>query len=135
MSDSTRLPNNTDTSAECAAKVNNLAAMNQGHGIVIYGDRTDSRGYTDDTAAQAVAVFHLVRGDYWWFGLKSGSNTLNATTAALSLTDYGNPMGKMTQSGSVFSREYQGATIQLDCSTFTATFSPKQGWEQAHALL
>ena len=130
IDDATRLPNATDTPAQCAAKVAGLQALRDsgraGNTTVLYGDRTDSRGYDDATAAQAVAVFHLVRGDHWYLGLLSTSDTMNATTAALMLTDYGAPAGNMTRTGNVFSRAYAGATVALDCDTFTASFTPAQ---------
>ena len=40
--------------------------------------------------------------------------------------DYGAPAGNMTRAGNVFSRAYAGATVALDCDTFTASFTPAQ---------
>jgi len=129
IDDAAHLPNATDAPATCASKVQGLQALRDagraGNMTVLYGDRTDSKGYDDATAAQAAAVFLLVRGDHWYLGLLSTSNALNATTAALMLTDYGAPLGNMTQAGATFTREYEGATVALDCDTFTASFTPK----------
>jgi hypothetical protein len=72
---------------------------------------------------QAVATFMLVRGERYFFGLDA-SNSYNATTAALLLSDFGAPLGNMTVAGSVASREYTKATVSLDCATFTASFTP-----------
>ena len=53
-------------------------------------------------------------------------DSLNDTVAALMLTDYGAPLGNMSNSSEfVFSREYEHASVALDCATFTATFTPK----------
>jgi hypothetical protein len=125
------LPAAGDSPTACAAKVRALdhRPSSTNGGVVLYGTRTDSAGYDDDTVTQAVATFLLTRGDYWWFGLKSGSNTLNTTTASWSLTDFGNPMGNMTEpTANVFQRVYEGATVQLDCNTFTAKFTTTEGW-------
>ena len=64
-----------------------------------------------------------MRGERFFFGLDA-HNELNATVAALLLSDYGAPLGNMTVAGSVASRAYASATVSLDCATFTATFAP-----------
>ena len=76
-------------------------------------------------AAQTIAAFLLTRGAYWFLGV-NWVDQLNLTVAALMLTDYGEPLGNMTNSSAfVFKREYTGATVALDCSSFTASFSPR----------
>lgn len=65
----------------------------------------------------------LVRGERFFFGLDA-HNSLNATVAALLLSDFGAPLGNMTVTGSVASRAYTAATVSLDCATFTASFTP-----------
>ena len=115
--------------------------------MLMYGDRTGGNQiYNDETAAQvgsmgsresvystfdaclidvqAVATFLLVRGERFFFGLEA-SNSYNSSTAALLLSDYGVPLGNMTVSGNMATREYATATVSLDCDTFTATFTPK----------
>ncbi len=127
VADQGRLPAAADSPATCAAKVQALSQYKSATNgaVVIYGDRTDSAGYDDDTAAQAVAVFMLTRGPFWWMVLKSGSNSLNVSTAQLFLTDYGAPAGNMTSPApNVFTRAYAGATVTLDCNNFTASFVP-----------
>ena len=73
--------------------------------------------------SQAVATFMLVRGERFFFGLNA-FNTYNATTAALLLSDFGTPLGNMTIAGTTASRADTGATVSLDCATFTASFTP-----------
>ena len=120
-------PSASDSPAECVAKVkalDHLPATNGADTVLFYGDRTGGNGsYNDDTAAQAVAVFMLARGDRFFFGMQA-DNVLNATTAALLLSNYGLPLGNMTVSGNVISRAYEKATVALDCSDFTASFTP-----------
>jgi hypothetical protein len=88
-------------------------------------DRTGGKGYTDETAPAAIAAFLLTRKDQWFFGVTQAANTINATVAALLLSDYGAPLGGMTQSGTVFQREYASATVSLDCATLAATFAAR----------
>ena len=59
----------------------------------------------------------------WFFGVTQESNTINATVAALLLSDYGAPLGGMTRSGTLFQRKYASATVSLDCATLAATFA------------
>ena len=55
-----------------------------------------------------------------------GSNSVNASTAALLVTDYGKALGPMhAVAGTaqhVYERKYEKATVRLDCNTFTGTF-------------
>ena len=116
------LPNANDTSDACAAKLRRLSQIVPPSAVVLYGDRISGGGYDDETATQAVAVFLLTRAEHWFFGYP-GANDLNATTAALLLSDFGAPLGNMTQPDpetNVFARKYENATISFDCSTFTA---------------
>ena len=115
-----------DSAATCAAKLyaaNNLtSSMAVGFGM----DRTGQRVWNDASAAPAVAAFMLTRKAYWFFG--AGGNGVNGfaeATAALLLSDHGAPTGGMTVSGNVFSREYEQATVSLDCGTMEAVFSLK----------
>lgn len=119
------LPNRTDSPAQCAAKVNALAARPAGSLPVGFAsDRTGGKDYTDDNAAQLIATFMLVRREMWWFGVDQKHNSMNLTTAALLLRDDGAPLGAMTAAGRVFSRAYEHATVSLDCDTFTASWTP-----------
>lgn len=119
------LPEPGDAPATCAAKVLALAQRPADPFTVLYGDRTDSRGYDDETVTQAVATFLLVRREQYYFGFMSGSNSVNASTAAVLLTDFGAPLANMSApSSNVWSRPYEKATVSLDCNTFTASFTP-----------
>lgn len=126
VSNSAELPNATDGGPVCAAKLQGLAALNH-NATVLYTDRTGTPQYNATTVAAAAAAFLLVRGPLWWFGVTSSPSAwVNATAAAL-LSDFGEPLGNMTQAPGtyVFSREYQTATVSLDCSTFSASVERK----------
>ncbi len=123
------LPNSTDAPATCATK---LAALDhlppKGHhvnksSIVLYGSRTASAGYDEAHAAQAVAVFMLVRDDWWWFGLPATDSFSPSAAAAFLSVDFGPPLANMTRDGFVFSRRYTGGTVSLDCSSYEASFA------------
>jgi hypothetical protein len=58
----------------------------------------------------------------------ASSNVMHPTTAELMVTDYGKPLGQAhTVAGkpNVFAREFEKATVSLDCSSFAAAFTPK----------
>jgi hypothetical protein len=110
-----------------------MAALGADHSkynvAVAYGDRTSfTKGsYDDASAAGAVAAFLLMRGPHWLFALEPTS-TLNLTTAHLVTSDYGQPLGNLTAVAghpNVFQREYEKATVQLDCNGFHGTFHEK----------
>ena len=120
----TALPQPTDTPAECAAKVLTLSKFSPGRAVGVASDRTGGRGYTDDTAAVTVAFFMIVRQEQWYFGVTQFNNTLNDATAALLLRDDGAPLGNFTTpSPNIFQRQFERATVSLDCNSFTATFT------------
>jgi hypothetical protein len=118
-------PAHGDTPAQCAAKLAAANALNATMAVGFAMDRTGGQGYTDETAPAAIAAFLLTRKDQWFFGVTQAANTINATVAALLLSDYGAPLGGMTQSGTVFQREYASATVSLDCATLAATFAAR----------
>ena len=120
------LPNVTDGGPACAAKLELLASMNH-NATVLYTDRTGTPQYNASTVAAAAAVFMLARGPLWWFGVTSNPEAWINTTAAALLSDFGLPLGNMTQAPGtfVFSREFQNATVSLDCATFTPTITAK----------
>ena len=124
------LPNASDAPALCAAKVAALDHLApKGHhvnksGIVLYASRTASSGYDEAHAAQAVAVFFLVRDAFWWFGLPAQNAFSPQATRAFLEADFGAPVANMTRAGNVFSRAYERGAVSLDCDTFTATFTP-----------
>jgi len=121
------LPTPTDKPDVCASKLGKLDHYAAKSSIVVYGDRISEKGYNDDTAAQAVAVFMLTRDKYWYFGFPN-ANTYNVTTATLLLSNFGKPLGNMQRPDPkkfLFVREYELATVSLDCSTFTAKFTKK----------
>ncbi len=125
-----QLPNASDTTSVCAAKVVALDHLQPvGHhvpksSIVLYGSRTSSSGYDAEHTAQAVAVFMLVRDDFWWFGLPAENSFPANMTATLLEIDYGTPLANMTRTANTFSRAYEHGIVSLDCDTFTATFAP-----------
>ncbi len=116
----------SDSPAACAAKMLAIDHAETVLPVAFASDRTAGRNlYNDSTAAQTIAAFQLARGDYWFFGV-NWQNTLNDTVAALMLTDYGLPLSNMTNSSAfLFTREFERATVALDCATFTASFTPK----------
>ena len=118
-----QMPQPSDSPAACAAKVRALDGYNPGRAVGFASDRTGGRGYTDETAAVTVAFFMLVRREQWLFGVDQKLNVLNDTTAALLLRDDGAPLGNLTSpSPFVFERQYERATVRLNCSDFTAEF-------------
>lgn len=120
------LPARGDSPAACAGKLAALARTPGDRAVAFASDRTGARGYSAANAAQTVAAFLLTRGPLWFFGVNQTSDVIDDATAALLLSDYGNPMGAMTNAASVFTREYEHATVALDCTTYMATFTPKQ---------
>jgi len=121
----TDFPVPSDGPVACASKLLAIGAFTAGTAVGFAMDRTGGRGYSDATAAQTVAAFLLTRKEQWFFGVTQSASTINATTAALLLSDYGAPAGPMTNSSAfLFQRAYARATVALDCSTFTATFTP-----------
>lgn len=120
------LPAKSDTPVACANKLHALARTQSDLPVGFASDRTGGRGYTTETASQTVATFLLVRGPMWLFGVNQTSNVIDEATAKLLLSDYGRPLGNMTNTtATVFVREYERATVSLDCTTFTASFVPK----------
>ena len=116
----------SDSPAACAAKMRAIDHSETVLPVAFASDRTAGRNlYDDTTAAQTIAAFQLARSEYWFLGI-NWQNTLNDTVAALMLTDYGAPLGNMSEpSANFFQREYERATVALDCATFTASFTPK----------
>ena len=115
----------TDAPAACAAKLQSINLIDSPMAVGFAMDRTGGKGYTDATAPQTVAAFLLTRKDHWYFGVTQSSDTMALSTAALLLSDYGAPLGAMGNSTpTVFVRHYEKATVQLDCGTFTASFTP-----------
>ena len=118
------LPQAADAPAACAAKLLRLDAFvgknNTPVGVAM--DRCGG-GVSDEMAKQAVASFMLVRDKYWFFG--TGGDRLNDTTAGYMLSDFGWPLGDMTNASALlFERKYQHATVSLDCASYTASFTP-----------
>jgi hypothetical protein len=120
-------PKPADSPSACAQKMLSIDHRQTDNGtpVAFASDRCGGNGgYNDDTAMQTIAAFQLARDEYWFFGL-NWENTLNDTIAALLLTDYGLPLGNMTNSTPfLFERQFAKATVALDCATFTASFTP-----------
>jgi len=113
----TAWPQPGDSPAACAAKLRAADATASPMPVGFGMDRTGQLGWSDADAAQAVASFMLTRKAHWFFGAGgNGVSSFSKATAALLLSDYGAPLGNMTSSGDVFSREYETATVSLDCS-------------------
>ena len=115
-------PQHGDSPAACAAKLRAADATASDMPVGFGMDRTGQRGWNDTSAAEAVAAFLLTRKAYWFFGAGgNGVSDFTEETAALLLSDYGAPLANMTSSGDVFSREYERATVTLDCSKVEAS--------------
>jgi hypothetical protein len=75
-----------------------------------------------------VANFLLVRGPYAYIGTGwSGCGKVFEYPAQFN-TDVGDALGRCAETApnsGVFTREYTRATVQMDCSTFTPTITPK----------
>lgn len=126
VNDDQTLPKARDAADVCATKLQKLVShFSPKDAVVLYSDRTHAELYTDSDVKEAVAVFMLTRQVSWFFGYP-GSNSLAPATAELLLSDYGAPQGNMTQSGSIFTRQYDKANVTLDCSSFTARFDVNQ---------
>lgn len=118
-------PRAGDSPATCASKMRAIDHAEVVRPVAFASDRTGGTGaYNDTTAAQAIAAFMLARDAYWFFGL-NWQNSLNRTVAKLLLSDFGAPLGNMTNSSEfLFYRDYEHARVSLDCATYTAAFTP-----------
>ena len=118
----------SDSPAQCAAKLQSISAIglaNNASTLIGFAmDRTGGKGYTDATAPQTIAAFLLTRGLPWLFGSLQTTNSFSEGVAALLLSDYGAPTTNMTNSTPfLFQRTYEKATVSLDCSNFSASFT------------
>ena len=131
-----KLPNSKDSPAACSSKLQKWAAFGADHKnynfVVAYGSRTGGQdAYSDETVHGTVAAFMLMRGQHWLFSISANhghrpfGGSMEPATAKLLTSDYGRPKGNMTavvgKSG-VFQREYEKATVSLDCNTFQGSF-------------
>jgi len=139
------LPTAKDTPAQCAKYLMDIALWGSNHSnynhVVAYGGRTGGRtGYDDSNVAGTVAAFLLMRGDHWLFsiGTNGGSvphtpgtshanitGSLTPATAKVLLSDFGKAKGDVKAVAGkqyVFAREFEKATVTLDCNTWTPTF-------------
>eukprot|EP00038_Savillea_parva_P028567 m.65828 g.65828 ORF g.65828 m.65828 type:complete len:348 (+) comp8318_c0_seq1:183-1226(+) len=87
--------------------------------VVMYGSR---HGHNPHPVPETIAAFLLARKEHWWLhGM--GNNT---KVMQYILMDPGVPDGVMEEaSPGVFRRQFSKLNVQLDCSTFTATFTPR----------
>lgn len=123
VNDAGSLPMPGDAPATCASKMTALAARQPTTAIALWGDRTASILYNASFAGEATAVFMLARQEHWLMVFPA-ENEPNATLAAYLLSDYGAPVGNMTQpSPNVFQRQFARANVTLDCNTYAATFA------------
>ena len=138
------LPCAHDSPTTCAQKLQKFAKWGANHSnynfVVAYGSRTGGQsGYDDSTVAGTVAAFMLMRGQHWLFSIgatggsgaesyppyKANSGHLLPATAKILTSDYGRPKGAMEAVAGkpgVFQREYEKATVMLDCNDFSGTF-------------
>ena len=141
------LPSAADTPQVCAQRLQERATWAANHSnynfVVAYGGRTGGRsGYDDDTVHGTVAAFLLMRGQHWLFSMgpngggggesyppyENKPGSLLPATAEVLTSDYGKPLGAMsTVAGktNVFQREFEKATVTLDCNDFSGTFTMK----------
>ena len=118
------LPGAGQGAANCSANLRRLAGQ-QNNMTVVYGGRTGSSGYNETTMGGAVAAFLLARQRHWLFHMP---RALTAQTAQLVLSDFGRPQGPMREAKpGVWQREFDKATVSLDCETFTPGFALKAG--------
>jgi hypothetical protein len=89
---------------------------------------TSLPGYRED-----LAVFLLVRGDFAWLGYPwVGVNQPYYRPPELD-ADFGLPRGLCAETGansSVFSREYSGARVEMDCTRFLANITMLEDAQQ-----
>ena len=120
----------TPAQAQCAAVLRPLCAA--GASSAVY-NATTMHSLSGDHATlpnlmQDLAAFLLLRGPYAYLGFGwSGCNVVTAFPAVLK-TDLGAPQGfcSETAPGSgVFTRDWEKATVALDCNTYVGTVSPK----------
>jgi len=125
------VPEAGDSADVCASKMTKLDHRPAKSAIVLYGDRIGGSDYTDINVKEAVAIFMLTRAESWFFGFPA-ADTLNATTAAWLLSDFGAAVGNMTRvtpTSYVFQRQYEKAMVQLNCINYTASFISSAGHE------
>ena len=129
VSNSSLLPNSSDTQLQCSAKIEAIAAINSTtRSIGLFGGRAGVRwptggAYNASTAAHAVAVFMLTRGPHWWFILPD-SNQIDVDVAKLFLIDYGAPRSRMSETRpGVWQRHYTTGTVSFDCNHIEATLT------------
>lgn len=124
ISGPSKIPARSDSASTCGAKLAALDALPSDPLPVLFaGERTAGVDYTDQDAPQVIASFLLVRKDHWFFGIQQ-QNVLTDEVGTLLLSDYGAPLGNMTVTGTVYSREFEKATVSLDCATYTPSFVP-----------
>ena len=123
------LPSINDSPSQCGDKLLKYAHFGSNHSnynlVVAYGSRTAGTTYNDETAAASVAAFLLMRGEHWFLSFYPSHGKLNETTARLLTSDYGMPKGNATavpNKPNVFFREFEKATVTLDCNTFSGHF-------------
>jgi hypothetical protein len=144
------LPTAEDTPAHCAQHLMDVASWGANHSnynhVVAYGGRTGGRtGYNDSTVAGTVAAFLLMRGDHWLFSIGPNggkkpttpntshaniTGSLTPATAKVLLSDFGKAKGAVSPVAGkqyVFAREFERATVTLDCNTWTPTFDEHEG--------
>ena len=108
--------------------------------FAVYGDRTGGmKGYNDDTVHGTVAAFLLMRGQHWLFSIGPNGGGggesyppyankpgyLLPATAEVLTSDFGKPLNAMSAvagKANVFQREFEKATVTLDCNDFSGTF-------------
>jgi len=86
------------------------------------------------TLMEDVAGFLLVRGDFAWlgYGFLGCAADVNYTQPEVMRQDFGKATGPCTQKKtkdghSVYTREFSGATVELDCDSWAGKVTTKKG--------
>jgi hypothetical protein len=101
------------------------------NGTLFYGFSRPShyKPFPLSTPDQDLAMFLLTRGPYAYFGYgwTGCIDSSHPFTRPSSLDiDYGEPQGYCSEtSPGIWTREYSKYSVQIDCTTFNATFTPK----------
>lgn len=118
----TLLPTTDDTVQQCNAKIKSIARLNSTtQSIALFGGRAGvmwptGGAYNASTAAHAVAIFMLARGEHWWFVLPD-ANAIDPDVTKLFLTDYGAPTHGMEEvRPGIWQRQYELGTASFNCN-------------------
>jgi hypothetical protein len=117
----------------CAKDLQYYAGGTDGASLVSFTDMAECQFNSSWPTAmpnleQDIANFLLIRAEYAWLGAAWGGCGIDygKTRSPLIDADYGEPLGWLNESSpGVFTREWTKATVSMDCSTWTPSFSFK----------